>query len=296
MSLGKKRSYGALLTDVEMKEKGNRFFAARKYEEAWQCYTNAIAKNPSNPQYYTNRALTGLRLSRFADVIADCRAALEIDPTCVKGHFFMGQAMCELDNLDDGVKHLQRAIDLAKEQRLNYGDEMTQTLRHWRKRRFSIQEEKRLSEELELQGYLSRLIREDRDRKLEEIKEKHGVSKGTEPLDPEVQEKYKAVEQFADQCMTDLNNMFAALDERRRKREIPDYLCGKISFEILRDPVVTPSGITYERKDIEEHLMRVGHFDPITRVNLTADQLIPNYAMKEVVDAFLAENEWALDF
>lgn len=81
-----------------------------------------------------------------------------------------------------------------------------------------------------------------------------------------------------------------------QKRDVPDYLCGKISFEILREPVVTPSGITYERKDIEEHLMRVGHFDPITRVTLTADQLIPNYAMKEVVDAFLGENEWALDF
>lgn len=39
-----------------------------------------------------------------------------------------------------------------------------------------------------------------------------------------------------------------------QKREVPDYLCGKISFEILREPVITPSGITYERKDIEEHL------------------------------------------
>lgn len=39
-----------------------------------------------------------------------------------------------------------------------------------------------------------------------------------------------------------------------QKREVPDYLCGKISFEILREPVVTPSGITYDRKDIEEHL------------------------------------------
>ena len=25
------------------------------------------------------------------------------------------------------------------------------------------------------------------------------------------------------------------------------------------------SGITYDRKDIEEHLQRVGHFDPVTR-------------------------------
>jgi STIP1 family protein 1 len=41
---------------------------------------------------------------------------------------------------------------------------------------------------------------------------------------------------------------------------------------------------------------RVGHFDPVTRVKLTQDQLIPNFAMKEVVDAFLQDNEWALDY
>lgn len=77
---------------------------------------------------------------------------------------------------------------------------------------------------------------------------------------------------------------------------MPDYLCGRISFELMREPVITPSGITYDRKDIEEHLQRVGHFDPVTRTNLTADQLIPNLAMKEVVDAFLIDNEWAIDY
>ena len=55
-------------------------------------------------------------------------------------------------------------------------------------------------------------------------------------------------------------------------------------------------GITYDRKDIEEHLQRVGHFDPVTRTKLTQDQLVPNYAMKEVVDVFLQENEWANDY
>lgn len=115
-----------------------------------------------------------------------------------------------------------------------------------------------------------------------------------------------------------MNNIFAVIDDNRRvssiifitqvnlylipflialqKRDVPDYLCGKISFEILSEPVITPSGITYERKDIEEHLQRVGHFDPVTRVKLTQDQLIPNFSMKEVVDAFIAENEWALEY
>lgn len=44
------------------------------------------------------------------------------------------------------------------------------------------------------------------------------------------------------------------------------------------------------------YVQRVGHFDPITRTDLTVDQLMPNLAMKEVVDAFLTENEWALDY
>lgn len=81
-----------------------------------------------------------------------------------------------------------------------------------------------------------------------------------------------------------------------QKREVPDCLCGKISFEIMQDPVITPSGITYDKKDIEEHLQRVGHFDPVTRCPLTAKQLIPNFALKEVIDNFMAENEWVHDY
>lgn len=54
--------------------------------------------------------------------------------------------------------------------------------------------------------------------------------------------------------MAELNDIFKQVDERRQVRDVPDYLCGKISFELMRDPVITPSGITYDRKDIEEHL------------------------------------------
>lgn len=47
---------------------------------------------------------------------------------------------------------------------------------------------------------------------------------------------------------------------------------------------------------ILEHLQRVGHFDPVTRTPLSVEQLIPNYSMKEVVDTFVQENEWALEY
>jgi STIP1 family protein 1 len=181
------------------------------------------------------------------------------------------------------------ASDLAKEQKLNFGDDIAAQLRSARKKRFSIQEEKRIAQEIDLLTYLTKLIKIDKETQIENVK-KEGLENDEE------QDKVREIEEECDSHLTELNALFVKVDEKRRKREVPDYLCGKISFEILQEPVITPSGITYDKKDLEEHLQRVGHFDPVTRVKLTQDQLIPNFAMKEVVDAFLAENEWALDY
>lgn len=41
---------------------------------------------------------------------------------------------------------------------------------------------------------------------------------------------------------------------------------------------------------------RVGHFDPVTRADLNQNLLIPNLAMKEVIEHYLEENPWAEEF
>ncbi|ENN76454.1 hypothetical protein HUJ04_007261 [Dendroctonus ponderosae] len=277
------------LSDRELKEQGNRLYNLRKYDDAINLYSKAIIKNPDVAHYFTNRALCYLKLLKWENACTDCRRALDMDPNLVKGHFFLGQALFEVGSLDESIKHLQRALDLAKEQKLNFGDDIAAQLRAARKKRFSIQEEKRICQEIELQAYLNRLINEDKERQINSLK--------NEAVDSDSKTgKVLEIEEQCDSYVTELNSLFQKVDERRRKREVPDYLCGKISFEILQEPVITPSGITYDKKDLEEHLQRVGHFDPVTRVKLTTDQLIPNFSMKEVVDAFLTENEWALDY
>jgi hypothetical protein len=35
-----------------------------------------------------------------------------MDPQLIKGHFFMGQALIELNHYDDAMKHLQRGLFL----------------------------------------------------------------------------------------------------------------------------------------------------------------------------------------
>ena len=168
-------------------------------------------------------------------------------------------------------KNLHPAQDLAKEQKINFGDDIAAQLRIARRKRWNAMEEKRISREVELHSYLNRLILEDRDKEIEKLRE-------DKALDDTDDKAIAEIEKMSDVRTAELNSLFVKMDERRQvidksrilqrsnswkyiltsclqKREVPDYLCGKISFDLLRDPVITPSGITYDRKDIVEHLM-----------------------------------------
>ena len=63
-------------------------------------------------------------------------------------------------------------------------------------------------------------------------------------------------------------------------------------MDVLRDPVITPDGISFERTVLLEHLSK-SQTDPFTRQPLTATELRPNYALKEACDEFLRANPWA---
>ncbi|KFV14990.1 STIP1 homology and U box-containing protein 1, partial [Pterocles gutturalis] len=240
-------------------------------------------RNPLVAVYYTNRALCYLKMQQHDKALADCKRALELDGM-------------EMENYDEAIANLQRAYNLAKEQRLNFGDDIPSALRIAKKKRWNSIEEKRINQENELHSYLTKLIMAEKERTNPEIK---------------IAQQRKVIFKLDHSCCTvqpgagvrgqrgqrgHATSALTATAPRGQKRDIPDYLCGKISFELMREPCITPSGITYDRKDIEEHLQRVGHFDPVTRSPLTQDQLIPNLAMKEVIDAFISENGWVEDY
>jgi len=69
--------------------------------------------------------------------------------------------------------------------------------------------------------------------------------------------------------------------------DIPEQFVDSISFELMKDPVITPSGVTFDRETIIDHLRKVGHFDPVTRQPLSEEQLVSNLALKDVLDHFL---------
>lgn len=65
-------------------------------------------KNPTNGTYFTNRALCHIKMKRWESACQDCRRALDMDPNLIKGHFFLGLSLMELEYFDEAIKHLQR--------------------------------------------------------------------------------------------------------------------------------------------------------------------------------------------
>jgi len=267
MATKKGREQSKRETWESLKEEGNKLFSHRKYEQALKQYSKAIQKAPTCDVLFTNRALCKIKLKKFDDACIDAREAISLSSISVKGHYLLGQALMHLCRYDDALKSLQTAQKLAIDQRRNFGEEIAQSIRTTKKKRWEDLENKRKQQEIELEDYLINLVKS---------KESEQTNESTR--------------------IRQIKELFAQVDERRQQREVPDYLCDKISFELLTDPVITPSGITYNKKDIEEHLQKVGHFDPVTSSKLTSDMLIPNLVMKEVVETFVEENEWAVDY
>lgn len=63
------------------------------------------------------------------------------------------------------------AFDLAKEQKMNFGDDIASQLRTARKKRFSLMEERRIAQEIELHSYLSKLITDDKEAQINKIRQ-----------------------------------------------------------------------------------------------------------------------------
>lgn len=63
---------------------------------------------------------------------------------------------------------------MAKEQKLNFGDDVAAQLRAAKKKRFSVQEEKRIAQEIALHSYLNKLIEKDKEQQVNTIMQEYG--------------------------------------------------------------------------------------------------------------------------
>ncbi|KAL1162190.1 hypothetical protein V6Z11_A07G185900 [Gossypium hirsutum] len=279
----------------QLRKDGNIYFKKDRFGAAIDAYTEAITLCPNVPVYWTNRALCHRRRNDWLKVEEDCRRAIQLDYNSVKAHYMLGLALLQKQKLDEGVKELQKkktfswniythakmlftALDLGRgaNPKGYMVDEIWQELA---KAKYMLWEHASSKRSWELQS-----LKEACEAAL---REKHFLD-DSQPegfLDEAGISHMKQLEV--------LRQVFRKAGEADIPGEVPDYLCCKITLDIFRDPVITPSGVTYERAVILDHLQKVGKFDPITREPLDQSQLVPNLAMKEAVQAYLDKHGWA---
>ncbi|KAE8671163.1 E3 ubiquitin-protein ligase CHIP [Hibiscus syriacus] len=261
----------------QLRKDGNIYFKKDRFAAAIDAYTEAITLCPNVPVYWTNRALCHRKRNDWSRLEEDCRRAIQLDHSSFKAHYMLGLAFLKKKELDEGVKELQKALDLGRgaNPKGYMVDEIWQELA---KAKYLLWEHASSKRSWELQSLM-------------------------EACETALREKYFLDDQpegFLDEAgvshikqLDALRRVFRKVGEADIPGEVPDHLCCKITFDIFRDPVITPSGVTYERAVILEHLQKVGKFDPITREPLDQSQLFPNLAIKEAVQAYLDKHGWA---
>ncbi|CAN1269271.1 E3 ubiquitin-protein ligase CHIP [Linum perenne] len=274
--------HGLILTPAKqaerLKEDGNIYFKKDRLAAAIDAYTEAIALCPNVPVYWTNRAVCHRKRNNWKKVEEDCRSAIKLDQGSFKAHHMLGLALLKREEYAEGIKALERALDLGRgpNQTGYMVEEIWQELA---KAKYSLWEQESVQRSWELQNLKQACVSALKEKYFLDDHQGEGISEEAATTNA--------------QQLDDLEEVFDKAAEDDIPTDVPDYLCCRISLDIFRDPVITPSGVTYERGVILEHLQKVGKFDPITREPLEQHQLIPNLAIKEAVQSYLQKHGWA---
>jgi DnaJ family protein C protein 7 len=94
-------------------DRGTELFAAGRFSEAFDCFTEAIRLRPSSPIYHCNRAAVGLKLRRAELAAEDAQNAAQRDPACLKAWLRGGKAALEMGKPESAAECYERALKLV---------------------------------------------------------------------------------------------------------------------------------------------------------------------------------------
>lgn len=312
-----------MTTHSQLKEQGNKAFKAGDLVRAEDLFSQAysasaltttitsltcdrISKNPHEPTYFTNRALTRLRLSLHAAAEHDARAAISLygpkNPSSLKASSYLTQSLL-------GQNQPQEAYDVAidayraclalptgtgKSSAHAQAEKLSSLVLRSKQALWAVKETDRIRGMNETLATVERLIESDLSVDLDALRRR---AENGELGRVGLVEDSAALKRDAEAHISNVRAAFAAasVDGEIGERVVPDYLVDGITFEIMHDPVVTPSGSSFDRVGIVKYIEQAG-VDPITRVGVKVGDLRPNLALREACEEFLGRNGWAVDW
>lgn len=94
----------------ELKDQGNKHLQAGNFDEAISSYTQAIALNPSDHVFYSNRSAAYLSKGDAQTALYDAVKCIDLKPDWPKGYSRKGAASHALKNYDDAIEAYEAGL------------------------------------------------------------------------------------------------------------------------------------------------------------------------------------------
>ncbi|KAL6451391.1 STUB1 E3 ubiquitin-protein ligase CHIP [Candida maltosa Xu316] len=274
--------------------KAQEYFAEGDYSKAINFYTLAIRDDDSNTKLYLARAKSyyfnskDLSQVQWKKVLDDCTTALNLDKQNYDAMYYSGLAyVYGFKKIEKGLKLMMEAYEKSLGRSKNYKQytlpqQIYQDILKVKKLKQKLEWEEHLTNANPFFNKLVYLLQETYDKEVEELRSKdvkkdvfdYGVTKLAVQYNKEIRELVEMFELRYNGTLDD-----------KMKVDPPDFLCDPISFNLLHDPVITPSGHSYEKSWLFQHLAH-NEYDPLTRQKLTKDQCYPNLSLKSCVELY----------
>jgi STIP1 homology and U-box containing protein 1 len=232
---------------IKLKEAGNEEFKKKNYRGAIEIYTQAIVINNQQVSndasvLYSNRAQCYRKLGMWKECHDDALMAIELHEENIKAQMLCGQALLQLSKpeptltmIENGLKRLTRAYSLCSSQN---------------KRAF----------EKDILMYLSRgkKLYYYKKKEIEEYEKKELINM-IEKIEAGNRNNLENREQ------NNLEMLRSILFENEPEKVLPEFLLDGITKKMIKDPVILPSGSSYDRETLEEFFKLNGTIDPFNR-------------------------------
>jgi stress-induced-phosphoprotein 1 len=96
----------------DAKNRGNKFFAQKKYMDAIDAYSEAIEKDAKQHAYYSNRCAAYCVLDMYHEAVEDAKKCTELAPTWVKGWYRLGMAYKQQGREPSAIKAFDEGLKL----------------------------------------------------------------------------------------------------------------------------------------------------------------------------------------
>ncbi|EEQ29300.1 putative RING-type E3 ubiquitin transferase [Microsporum canis] len=280
----------------ELKARGNERYKEGDYEGAEELYSQAIQKNSNDPAFFNNRALVRIKLGLWEGAEHDSRIAVDLygpkNQAAVKSNYYLSQALLGLQRPAEALEIALAAYKSSLETKNPNSEPLSRIILRAKQSIWAAKETARLRERNETLKQVETLMEAELKA---EIATLHEAFQKGEMGKVGFEEDKKLLEEEYAKKLNNVREAFASVDPELQERHMPEHLIDNITFEVMHDPVVTPSGHSFERTSILKH-MQQSEVDPITRVPMTASDLRPNYALKAACEDFLEKNGWAVDW